>query len=72
MILPNHIRGYAYLFKVLRGQQGDLFCGTCKAFVNTAAAARMDLAAAPWRERAVRVARLRKLEDLETYAAALG
>jgi hypothetical protein len=35
-------------------------------------AARAELAAAPWRERAVRVARLRKLEELETYAAALG
>jgi len=45
MIFSNHIRGYAYLFKVLTGQQGDLFCGKCKAFVNTAAAARLDLAA---------------------------
>lgn len=45
MILSNQIRGYAYLFNVLRGQQGDLFCGKCKAFMNTAAAARLDLAA---------------------------
>jgi len=44
MILTNHIRGYAYLFNVLRTQQGDLFCGKCKAFVNTATAARLDLA----------------------------
>jgi len=44
MILTSHVRGYAYLFNVLRGQQGDLFCGKCKAFVNTVAAARLDLA----------------------------
>ena len=36
------------------------------------ASARIELAMAHWRERAVRVARLRKLEELETYAAALG
>jgi hypothetical protein len=34
--------------------------------------ARAELVVAPARERAVRIARLRKLEDLETYAAALG
>jgi len=45
MILLNHVRGYAYLFNVLKNQQRDLYCGKCKAFVNTAAAARLDLAA---------------------------
>jgi len=35
-------------------------------------AARIELAAAPARERPVRVARLRKLEQLEQYADALG
>lgn len=45
MSITNRVRGYAYLFSVLRGQQGDVFCGKCKAFVNTAAAARLDLAA---------------------------
>ena len=36
------------------------------------AAARADLAHAPTRERAVRSARLRKLEKLEAYALVLG
>ncbi len=35
-------------------------------------AARTELAGAPVRERAVRVARLRKLEQLEEYVSALG
>jgi hypothetical protein len=36
------------------------------------AAARTELARAPARERAVWMARLRKLEELEVYAGALG
>jgi hypothetical protein len=36
------------------------------------AAARAELAGAPAAERPVRIARLRKLEDLETYASAFG
>jgi len=36
------------------------------------AAARADIVGAPLRELPVRVARLRKLEELETYASALG
>jgi hypothetical protein len=35
-------------------------------------AARAELVGAPLGERTVRVARLRKLEDLETYAEAVG
>ena len=34
--------------------------------------ARAELGCAPMSERAVRIARLRKLEELETYAGALG
>jgi hypothetical protein len=39
---------------------------------DTVAAERAELALAPWPERAVRTARLRKLERLEEYANALG
>ena len=38
---------------------------------GTVAAARQELAAAPPHERWIRVARLRKLEELEAYAAAI-
>ena len=39
---------------------------------RTVHAARLDLASAPPKERPVRMARLRKLEELEAYAAAVG
>lgn len=45
----------------------------CRAILAASvAAARADLVGAPVRELPVRVARLRKLEELETYASALG
>jgi hypothetical protein len=45
----------------------------CRAILAaTVAAARAELTRAPLRERRVRTARLRKLEELETYASALG
>lgn len=47
--------------------------GTCRWIIErTVVAARAELAAAPPAERPVRFARLRKLEELEAYAAALG
>jgi hypothetical protein len=47
--------------------------GRCLMILSASvAAARGELAHAPVRERAVRVARIRKLEELEVYAVALG
>ena len=46
---------------------------TCRRIIaHSVGAARADLVAAPPDEWLVRVARLRKLEELEAYAAALG
>jgi len=46
---------------------------TCRGIIaDSVGAARADLAVAPPEEWGVRVARLRKLEELEAYAAALG
>ena len=46
---------------------------TCRRIIaDSVGAARADLATAPPDEWLVRVARLRKLEELEAYAAALG
>jgi hypothetical protein len=44
----------------------------CVILAAAVAAARAELASAPPRELPVRAARLRKLEDLEVYASALG
>ena len=44
----------------------------CMVIAASVVAARDELARAPARERAVRVARLRKLEQLEQYVDALG
>jgi hypothetical protein len=45
----------------------------CRAILAAAVCqARIELGAAPAAERWVRLARLRKLEELEAYAAALG
>ena len=46
---------------------------TCRRIItDSVGAARADLAMAPPDEWLVRMARLRKLEELEAYAAALG
>ena len=46
---------------------------TCRRIIaDSVGAARVDLATAPLHEWGVRAARLRKLEELEAYAAALG
>lgn len=45
----------------------------CRRIIErTVETARMELAAAPPEERPLRMARLRKLEELEAYAAAVG
>jgi len=45
MELSNRVRGFWYLSSVLSSQQSDPICSTCKAWVNTANAARVSLAA---------------------------
>jgi len=45
MELSNRVRGFSYVARVLAGQQNDPLCSTCKAWVNTANAARESLAA---------------------------
>jgi len=46
---------------------------TCRRIITaTVAAAREELAGAPSDERPIRMARLRKLEELEAYAGAIG
>jgi hypothetical protein len=50
----------------------QLHARCCAILAESVAAAHSELANAPARERWVRLARLRKLEDLEVYAAAIG
>jgi hypothetical protein len=42
-MLVTNVRGYHYLSGVLMNQERDPFCHRCKAFVNTATAARQGL-----------------------------
>jgi len=44
MEIMNQVRGYAYLFGVLKNQQADPFCRSCNSFVKTLAAVRENLA----------------------------
>jgi hypothetical protein len=43
IMLVTNVRGYYYLSGVLMNQMRDPFCHRCKAFVNTATAARQGL-----------------------------
>jgi hypothetical protein len=43
MEIMNQVRGYAYLFGVLKNQQADPFCRTCNSFVKTLAAVKENL-----------------------------
>lgn len=44
MELMNQLRGYHFLFGVLRNQQNDPYCCVCSAFANTLNAVRENLA----------------------------
>jgi hypothetical protein len=69
----GEVIAFADIVQMRRRRTAQQLHARCLAILSASvAAARGELATAPWRERAVRVARLRKLEELETYAAALG
>jgi hypothetical protein len=64
---------FAEVVRVRRQRVARALHARCRIIIAASvAAARADLAHAPPRERAVRSARLRKLEKLEAYAVALG
>jgi hypothetical protein len=65
---------FADVVQMRRRRTAQRLHADCVAILSASVtAARAELVTAPWRERAVRVARLRKLEELESYAvAALG
>jgi hypothetical protein len=61
------------LAEVMRARRRAHARATCRRILaDSVAAARAGLASAPERERHVLLARLRKLEELDAYAAALG
>jgi hypothetical protein len=45
MEITNKVRGYAFIFCALRGQQTDPFCGSCNSYVKVLTAAREGTAA---------------------------
>ena len=64
---------FAEVVRVRRQRVAHALHARCRIIIAASvAAARADLAHAPTRERAVRSARLRKLEKLEAYALVLG
>lgn len=44
MEILNQVRGYSYMAGVLKNREGDPFCGSCNAFVNTLTTVREGLA----------------------------
>ena len=68
----GEVIAFADIVQMRRRRTAQRLHAHCLAILSASvAAARIELATGPLRER-VRVARLRKLEELETYAAALG
>ncbi len=69
----GEVIAFADIVQLRRRRTAQQVHARCLAILSASvAAAHAELTRAPVRERAVRVARLRKLEELETYAAALG
>ena len=69
----GEVIAYAEIARARRVRTMRAVHATCRGIIaDTVGAARADLASAPLDEWVVRVARLRKLEELEAYAAALG
>lgn len=64
---------FAELVRMRRQRVARAVHARCRVVIaDSVVVARIDLAGSPVRERAVRVARLRKLEQLEEYVSALG
>jgi hypothetical protein len=69
----GEVIAFADIVQMRRRRTAQQVHAHCLAILSASVAtARAELATAPLRERAMRVARVRKLEELETYAAALG
>ena len=69
----GEVIAYAEIARARRVRTMRAVHATCRRIIADAVgAARADLATAPPDEWGIRVARLRKLEELEAYAAALG
>lgn len=69
----GEVIAFAELVRVRRQRVARAVHARCKVLIAVSVSvARDELARAPAGERAVRLARLRKLEELEDYASALG
>ena len=69
----GEVIAFAELVRMRRQRVARAVHARCRMLIAASVdAARIELAAAPTMERPVRVARLRKLEQLEQYADALG
>jgi hypothetical protein len=69
----GEVIAFAELVRMRRQRVARAVHARCRILIAASVdAARRDLAGAPAAERGVRVARLRKLEQLEQYADALG
>jgi hypothetical protein len=69
----GEVIAFAELVRMRRQRVARAVHARCRMLIAASVdAARTELAGAPGRERAVRVARLRKLEQLEEYVSALG
>jgi hypothetical protein len=69
----GEVIAFAELVRVRRQSVARALHARCRVVLaDSVAVAREELVHAPVRERGVRLARLRKLEDLEEYASALG
>lgn len=69
----GEVIAYAEIARARRVRARRAVHAACRRIIaDSVTAARADLAAAPPGEWPVRVARLRKLEELEAYAATIG
>ena len=69
----GEVIAYAEIARARRVRTMRAVHAACRRIIaDSVAAARADLMAAPPAEWSVRVTRLRKLEELEAYAAAIG
>lgn len=69
----GEVIGYEEVVRLRRRRATGAAVAACRRLIaESVSIAREELIAAPARERPMRTARLRKLEELEAYAAALG
>ena len=69
----GEVIAFAEVVRARRERAARALHQACRRILTTTVvSARADLATAPAAERPVRLARLRKLEELEAYAAAIG